>query len=425
MLSGRYCGRLSRYGRRNGFILNVDASFHGPRSQRNASEITLLNGHAARAFARSFSGPSPAQSKDAEDRLANEGLSSNTEEKQPLFPQSSTIDPSSPHNSLATFQRHALRTGLSRHSAVYTGTAYEYLAQSTLCSYGIDLYRVGGRGDRGVDLIGIWNIPLLTSSGQWKTKRLRSTEDGTTEPCRDLDTYETLRLKVLVQCKRLVGKHAMIRPSLIRELDGAVRGARNSALFDAVFPQHSAKSIQDTEDSAAIFAHHASEGIRDAEDSATVDGKDTSPHNSSTIPGPALGVLVSTKPATKGVVDGMRRSTRGLVWVLMEELTSEPSVTKTEANDQDDSVSVQDTAPIPSDSPSESAQEEHDDNMVGSSTPDLNLRGRIKQILWNQAARDLGLEGVDVVKRYDSQGQEEVVLMRGGRVWGGTSPSTG
>ena len=65
------------------------------------------------------------------------------------------------------------------------------------------------------------------------------------------------------------------------------------------------------------------------------------------------------------------------------------------------------------------AEEEGKTEPEATSAPPL-LQGRIKQILWNQAARDLGLEGVDVVKRYDSGGEEEVVLMRGGRVWGGT-----
>ncbi|KIW29110.1 uncharacterized protein PV07_04947 [Cladophialophora immunda] len=52
--------------------------------------------------------------------------------------------------------------------------------------------------------------------------------------------------------------------------------------------------------------------------------------------------------------------------------------------------------------------------------PNPNLKGRIKQMLWNQAAREAGLEGVDVMNRYAPDGKEEAVLMRGGRVWGGS-----
>jgi hypothetical protein len=51
-------------------------------------------------------------------------------------------------------------------------------------------------------------------------------------------------------------------------------------------------------------------------------------------------------------------------------------------------------------------------------TPPLR-RGIIKQILWNQTARDLGLEGIDVVKRYGQNGEEKLVLVREGEVIAG------
>ena len=154
--------------------------------------------------------------------------------------KSSLLDSSSPHHSLATFQAHALRTGLSPTSTVYTGTTYEYLTQFTLQSYGFQLHHVGGRGDRGVDLIGVWRIPLVTTSGNWKENKQAGADPsrGAEGDSHGLDGYEAHALKVLVQCKRLVGKHTKIGPNLIRELDGAARGARTTALFNAVFPQH-------------------------------------------------------------------------------------------------------------------------------------------------------------------------------------------
>ncbi|KAJ9607139.1 hypothetical protein H2200_008211 [Cladophialophora chaetospira] len=305
-------------------------------------------------------------------------------------PKPSPLDVSSQHTSLHSFQAHSRRTGLSTTSTVYTGTSYEYLTQSTLRPYGFDLYRVGGRGDRGVDLIGIWRIPLLASSGQWK-ERDKTHIQRNYESASELDVYETQAFKVLVQCKRLVGKSAKIGPHLIRELDGAVRGARSAALFDAVFAP---RSTGEENDQA---------------------GSDSEAQIENTPAGPALGVLVSTKPATKGVVDSMRRSSRGLVWIMMEEITDKLSEPGTAFEEEGQDGLALEPTPGESQSDPDLVNEE---STATSSPAILDLRGHVKQVLWNQAARDLGLEGVDVVKRYDSNGREEVVLMRGDRVWG-------
>jgi hypothetical protein len=152
-----------------------------------------------------------------------------------------------------------------------------------------------------------------------------------------------------------------------------------------------------------------------------------------------MGVLVSTKPATKGVLDSMRRSTRGLVWIMMEEDTSQSAETET-GTEEDTSQSTEvgtESGEVTSQSPETGTDTQSEDQdgtpsppprqqQRGDSSPSLqdssapDLSGRVKQILWNQAARDLGLEGVDVVKRYDGKGREQVILMRGGRVWGPT-----
>ncbi|OAP58210.1 hypothetical protein AYL99_07300 [Fonsecaea erecta] len=302
----------------------------------------------------------------------------------PSTPQaSSLLDPFSPHSSLDSFHAHALRTGLSPSSTVYAGTTYEYLAQDTLRPYGFRLHRVGGRGDRGVDLAGIWEVPALSRSDGWKEKekdKKKRDDITTTRHWRESpgieelgDAVDTLRLQVLVQCKRLAGRHARIGPNLVRELDGAVRATRSAALVNMVY-------------SKATMEGSAKE------DGDSGSSSEDEPRQSSLMVGPAIGVLVGTRPATKGVVDSMSRSTRGLVWVMMEEVT-----------DQETGV----------------GGERHAVSQPESIASAANLRGRIKQILWNHAAREAGLEGVDVVKRYDSDGQEEVVLMRGGRVWGG------
>ncbi|OCT53286.1 hypothetical protein CLCR_10244 [Cladophialophora carrionii] len=322
----------------------------------------------------------------------------------------------SAHSSLDSFQAYARRTGLSPTSTVYAGTTYEYVTQATLRDYGFELYRVGGRGDRGVDLIGVWRVPGSSSSEKWDGREKKNdtspqlgAESSPTEPGLEPELvplpqrYETpaLALKVLVQCKRLVGKHAKIGPHLIRELDGTVRAARITPLFEAVLAQDVMNTTRST--THAQEREEADEGPdvdvdvdvdADVEVDTPIVTDNQHRHHSPMAgtlgaAGPAIGVLVSTKPATKGVVDSMRRSTRGLVWVMMEEVIASPE-TELEGS------------PSSSEAPS----------------PTTNLSGRVKQILWNQAARDLGLEGVDVVKRYDGKGREEVVLMRGGRVWG-------
>ncbi|KAH0843522.1 hypothetical protein FOPE_08948 [Fonsecaea pedrosoi] len=289
-----------------------------------------------------------------------------------------TVHQMAPSLPVESFHAYAARTGLSRSSTVYTGTTYEYLAQSTLRPYGFELHRVGGRGDRGVDLVGVWEIPILSHTGEWKETRHNTKSRAYNHAgSEEFEGVETLQLKVLVQCKRLSGRHARIGPNLVRELDGAVRASRSAAFVDMIFPQNTAAGTATDEGSSNL-------------------GEE--PQQSNLGMGQAIGVLVGTRPATKGVVDGMSRSTRGLVWIMMEEATDQETGPRVEPQltDQSESLSPDTTDPTTA------------------------LKGRVKQILWNHAARGAGLEGVDVVKRYASDGAEEVVLMRGGRVWGGS-----
>ena len=44
-------------------------------------------------------------------------------------------------------------------SAVAIGTAFEKLTALTLKPIGMNLVRVGGSGDKGIDLIGTWTLP--------------------------------------------------------------------------------------------------------------------------------------------------------------------------------------------------------------------------------------------------------------------------
>ncbi|KAK5489735.1 hypothetical protein LTR55_004254 [Exophiala xenobiotica] len=346
------------------------------------------------------------------------GLSSSQPPSRPSSPfkppSSAALDLSSSHHDLRSFLAHAARTGLSPTSTVYTGTLYEYSTSTTLRTYGFDLHRVGGRGDRGVDLIGLWHIPRLasrtgSSTGEWKEH---------TNPSTGETTVETDTFRVLVQCKRLVGKHAKIGPNLVRELDGAVRGARLGALFDRVFGPNESQTPE-----------------------ATVDGSEEM-GRSTGMTGPTIGVLVGTRPATKGVIEGMRRSGRALVWIMMEEAQAAPLNRGHSSNEDIDKMAVSieatpssapesslsdETPPAPDSAAESASTTEADPDSTSSraaslshAIPDSNSNGRVKQMLWNQAARNLGLEDVNVVSRYDASGREEVVLMRGGRVWGGS-----
>jgi hypothetical protein len=99
------------------------------------------------------------------------------------------------HNDLASYVAYAARTGLDVESNVYVGTHYEYSIAAALRPLGFDLRRVGGQSDKGIDLLGTWNVPSAP---------------------------ENLPLRVLLQCKAYTAK---IGPQFIRELEGAYLGA--------------------------------------------------------------------------------------------------------------------------------------------------------------------------------------------------------
>ncbi|KIV98237.1 hypothetical protein PV10_01905 [Exophiala mesophila] len=363
---------------------------------------------------------------------------------------SPTSLPSSyPHHDLASFITDARRTGLSPTSTVYTGTAYEYLTLETLSRYGFELTRVGGRGDRGVDLVGYWRVPRSPDIHL----RAGSSSSGETETT-SITTRSSDVYRVLVQCKRLVGKHAKIGPNLIRELDGAVRGARIGRLFPSAIASPSTGRDSTLQSGLSDEVTAGDESSTDLDSHTTRDQFHVSSAAlSPSTSGPVVGILVGTRPATKGVVESLRRSTRPLVWVMLEEVecsgdaaSSPGGVTRQERNLEDASPRIdqafedgdnenrrnldQDAPGNLLSSPAGFSAGEHASPTFRAPTP--LKRGHIKQILWNQAAREAGLEGVDVVKRYrprtlhdlengDGCGSgngeiEELVLTREGRV---------
>lgn len=364
--------------------------------------------------------------------------------------------PLPPHHDLASFVANARRTGLSPTSTVYTGTAYEYLALETLGRYGFDLNRIGGMGDRGVDLVGYWKIPRTQGTDLHLASTSTTPNIPATSRC---DTY-----RVLVQCKRLVGKHAKIGPNLIRELDGAVRGARLGTLFPPPLGQPSTATVSTLENGPLDESTTVGESSPDPDRPTVEDLAPSSPTASPPTAGPVVGVLVGTRPATKGVMESLRRSTRPLAWIMLEEVECSSSATSSVGSVTGQEKDLEHASPSRLDSDVECGtvatgvqdgidQENENRSDLDQGTAGNLLsspsrfavgeraslkttttttmaaplkRGHIKQILWNQAARDAGLEGVDVVKRYrprtlqeveDGNGEmEELVLTREGRV---------
>lgn len=139
--------------------------------------------------------------------------------------------PSPHHNSLPTFLAYAARANLDPHSTVYVGTHFEYTAVNTLSRYGLALRRVGGSSDGGIDLLGVWALPVPVPSAGGGV----GGGAGSTPP-----------LRVLGQCK------AVQRPGphLVRELEGAFASApagwRGSGVVGLlVAEKHATKGIRE------------------------------------------------------------------------------------------------------------------------------------------------------------------------------------
>ncbi|KAK6002259.1 hypothetical protein QM012_001897 [Aureobasidium pullulans] len=95
------------------------------------------------------------------------------------------------HTSLSEFLTYADAANLSPTSTVYRGTHYEYTVAEALERLAFSLTRVGRASDLGIDLLGSWALPSHPKP-----------------------------LNVLIQCKAEAPK-----PSMVRELEGAVVGA--------------------------------------------------------------------------------------------------------------------------------------------------------------------------------------------------------
>lgn len=111
--------------------------------------------------------------------------------KNPKQVQQAITPGSLHHTSLREFLNYADTVDLSPTSTVYRGTHYEYTVANALERLAFSLTRVGRASDLGIDLLGSWAVPSHPAS-----------------------------LNVLIQCKAETPK-----PSMVRELEGAVVGA--------------------------------------------------------------------------------------------------------------------------------------------------------------------------------------------------------
>ncbi|KAI9789181.1 MAG: hypothetical protein M1816_006315 [Peltula sp. TS41687] len=168
--------------------------------------------------------------------------SSSTASPASPVPASTSTTPSTtpiqPHHDLPTFLHHATTTNLSRSTSLFLGTHYEYLVQHSLSRYGFRLARVGGRSDKGIDLLGHWCLPAA---------------------CIGLETA----VRVLVQCKAM--QHRRPGPSLVRELEGALNGAPLVGAAGCAAAEEESRAAGGTVQMGVLCApREATRGVREA-----------------------------------------------------------------------------------------------------------------------------------------------------------------
>ena len=261
----------------------------------------------------------------------------------------------------------------------------------------MELTRTGGRGDGGVDMVGVWTLPDLVGRGigdggggvvrtagttgtgsdgsGGSSGTSTSTTHGTaasnappstsptaissflaTSPPTSSPLTASLPLKVLIQCKRFTSK-SKVTPALIRELEGALR--------------------------------NGPPGWRDQSS--------------------VMGILVATKPATKGLRDAMRGAKQAVCWVCLD----------IDEGEEEGEVEGNGGATEGGNSAEITMGDDEEESKA------IMPHYTVRQILWNRAADELGLLGLDATVQHQNRqsdggkGSSRVVLSRNGVVVAG------
>lgn len=77
------------------------------------------------------------------------------------------------HHDLDSFHRYSKQMRSPAQSSVWKGVEYEYISQGALRKFGFSLRRVGGKGDQGVDLVGLWTVPKGMSLEEQEREEVR------------------------------------------------------------------------------------------------------------------------------------------------------------------------------------------------------------------------------------------------------------
>ncbi|XXG99186.1 hypothetical protein Hte_005521 [Hypoxylon texense] len=142
--------------------------------------------------------------------------SSHSHHRPLIFPEApGSSEHQQQHHDLASYAAYAARTGLDVASKTFVGTRYEYVVAAALARLGFSLRRVGGRADRGIDLLGTWRGPPSSSSPS----------SSSSSPSPLPSPFLHPPLCVLLQCKASSSQNTRVGPHLVRELEGAFVGA--------------------------------------------------------------------------------------------------------------------------------------------------------------------------------------------------------
>ncbi|KAK5956420.1 hypothetical protein OHC33_002997 [Knufia fluminis] len=338
-------------------------------------------------------------------------------------------------------------------SSVYLGTRYEYLIQRHLQDeLGFSLTRIGGKGDGGVDLIGTWGLPGLSSNSSIGSSGHRG--GGCSE---GVGTTQTFR--VLLQAKRL-SSHRKPMPSLMRELEGTLMGSSSSRPLQEAFAAHRIRvaSLQPRtpspssppSPSPSLWSSAASASglngafttspILDPEGSpirvfdnekttTTTSSSANSPSetqidpiqspDTSTSPSPStltltstpdlptLGILITTRPLTDGVEKSMASSRQPLMYICLEESGSNSTASISSSPESEVEAPPTSTHDDGNGNGNDNANDDAYTSTPIEPNPKSVPKTLIRQITWNAAAARAGLEGYDVVTKYSDADNDE------------------